>query len=223
VFSFEGAYRYYLTKIHHPQLYERLKGYIASGNWAIAGSWVDAVDVNLPSPESLIRHALYGNGYFDREFGKKSIDIFLPDCFGFGYALPTIAAHCGLLGFSSQKFDLWGGWTSTPFPVGRWQGVDGSEIIAALKPGAYGDNQWNLRTEDGDWVYNNSGKEGNPKVWATYDYMGVGDIGGGPDGGAVGGLLNRMNQNDGQEIKVVSAASDSLFRDLLTRIIHKFC
>ena len=27
-----------------------------------------------------------------QEFGKTSRDMFLPDCFGFGYALPSIAA-----------------------------------------------------------------------------------------------------------------------------------
>ncbi len=67
------------------------KQYIADGRWRVTGSWVDAVDVNMPSFESLVRNTLYGNGYWKREFGKTSRDIFLPDCFGFGYALPSIA------------------------------------------------------------------------------------------------------------------------------------
>ena len=89
VFSFEGAFRYMLMREYYPQEYARVKQAIADGRWRVAGSWVDAVDTNMPSPESLIRHALYGNGFFRREFGKTSCDIFLPDCFGFGYALPV--------------------------------------------------------------------------------------------------------------------------------------
>jgi alpha-mannosidase len=103
VFSFEGAFKYMLLKEYYPEEYERLKPYVANGRWRLAGSWVDAVDVNMPSFESLVRHVLYGNGYFQQEFGKTSRDILLPDCFGFGYALPSIAFHCGLKSFSTQK------------------------------------------------------------------------------------------------------------------------
>ena len=137
VFSFEGAFRYMLAKEYYPADYARLKGYVAKGRWAVAGSFVDACDVNIPSPESLIRQVLFGNGYFRREFGKTSRDVFLPDCFGFGYALPSIAAHCGVKGFSSQKL-TWGCWTNIPFSnIGRWIGPDGASVVAVLQPGAY--------------------------------------------------------------------------------------
>ncbi|MEW5924855.1 MAG: hypothetical protein AB1746_12805, partial [Candidatus Zixiibacteriota bacterium] len=107
VFSFEGAFRYMLMNEYYPEDFERVRPYIEFGQWRVTGSWVDAVDVNIPSFESLVRHTLYGNGYFKKEFGKSSRDIFLPDCFGFGYALPSIAVHCGLESFSSQKL-TWG-------------------------------------------------------------------------------------------------------------------
>ena len=88
VFSFEGAFRYALMKEYYPAEFEKLKAYVRAGRWKVAGSWVDAVDTNVPSPESLIRQALYGNGFFRRELGVTSRDVFLPDCFGFGFALP---------------------------------------------------------------------------------------------------------------------------------------
>ncbi len=104
--------------------------------WRLAGSWIDAVDTNMPSPESLFRQALYAQRFFRQEFnGKEPKDIYLPDCFGFGFALPSIAAHSGLIAFSTQKL-TWG--RPIPFPIGRWKGVDGSEIIAELNPGSYG-------------------------------------------------------------------------------------
>jgi len=55
----------------------------------VTGSAVVAGDVNLPSPEALMRQILYANGFWKQEFGKTSTDLFLPDCFGFGYALPS--------------------------------------------------------------------------------------------------------------------------------------
>ena len=81
--NFEGAFRYKLAKEYYPDLYEKLKGYIAEGRWTVSGSTWDAMDVNVPSSEALMRQVLYGNGYFEKEFGKKSTDIFLTDCFGF--------------------------------------------------------------------------------------------------------------------------------------------
>lgn len=105
--NFEGAFRYKLAKEYYPDLYEKLKGYIAEGRWSVSGSTWDAMDVNVPSSEALMRQVLYGNGYFEKEFGKKSTDIFLTDCFGFRYALPSIEAHMGLNGFSTQKL-VWG-------------------------------------------------------------------------------------------------------------------
>jgi len=70
VFSFEGAFRYMLLREYRPDLYGRLKPLVEAGRWRPAGSWVDAVDVNLPSFESLVRHALYGNGFYKHEFRR---------------------------------------------------------------------------------------------------------------------------------------------------------
>lgn len=119
-FSFEGAFRYELMKEYYPTDFERVRGYVGTGQWNVTGSSYDAGDVNIPSPESLFRHILYGNGFFKREFGKSSVDIYLPDCFGFGYALPTIERHAGLKAFSTQKL-TWGSFVGVPFDIGMWK------------------------------------------------------------------------------------------------------
>ena len=76
----------------------------------------------------------------------------LPDCFGFPASLPSILAHAGIKGFSTQKLSSsWqpaarvGGPDSPektpdgiPFNVGIWEGPDGRTVIAALNPGSYG-------------------------------------------------------------------------------------
>ena len=136
VFSFEGAFHYALMKEYYPAEWERLKGYVKAGRWKVAGSWVDAADTHVPSPESLVRQALYGNGFFRKELGVTSRDVFLPDCFGFSFALPSVAAHCGLTAFSTQKL-TWGAAMKIPFDVGLWEGVDGSSLLASINPGDY--------------------------------------------------------------------------------------
>jgi len=89
-FNFEGAIKYMWMKQYYPQQYTELKTYIKNGQWNVCGSSLDAADVNVPSPESQFRNILIGQTFYKKEFGVKSNDIFLPDCFGFGYTLPTI-------------------------------------------------------------------------------------------------------------------------------------
>ncbi len=211
VFSFEGAFRYQLMKEYYPEAYERMKGYVRAGRWVPNGSWLDAVDTNIPAAESLIRHALYGQGFFRREFGLTSRDVFLPDCFGFSYALPAIAAHCGLLGFSSQKLS-WGSAYGVPFDVGLWEGVDGSEVVAALRPNAYVSEIKSDLSADSAWTATIAHQGEQSGVCVGYKYYGTGDTGGGPTDGSVAWLERSM---DGAgPVRVKPAGADQLARDL---------
>jgi alpha-mannosidase len=151
VFNWTGANRYRLMKEYFPSDYARVKQYVATGRWFPAGSSMEEGDVNLPSAEGIIRQILYGNTYFRQEFGKASNEYMLPDCFGFPASLPSILAHAGIKGFSTQKLSsAWqpapkvGGPGSIeetpegiPFNVGLWIGPDGKSVIAALNPGSY--------------------------------------------------------------------------------------
>ena len=152
VFNWSGSNRYRLMKEYYPDDYVRLQQYAAKGNWFPAGSSVEEGDVNLPSAEGLFRQFLYGNEYFREDLGKASTEFMLPDCFGFPASLPTILAHAGIKGFSTQKLNS--GWqpaplvggpdspeqtpVGIPFNVGLWIGPDGKSVIAALNPGGYG-------------------------------------------------------------------------------------
>lgn len=206
-FSFEGAFRYMLLKEYYPEEYERLKSYIDDGRWRVAGSWVDAVDVNIPSPESLIRQVLYGNGFFRREFGQTSRDILLPDCFGFGYALPSIAAHCGLESFSTQKL-TWGSAVGVPFDIGMWEGVDGSSLIAAINPGAYVSQIREDLSRDSAWLETINHQGEISGLYAGFKYFGTGDTGGAPDSESVAWAETSM-AGDGP-ISVRNIGSDDL-------------
>ena len=152
VFNFSGANRYRLMKEYFPADFARVKKYAAEGRWFPAGSSMEEGDVNSPSAEAIIRQILYGNNWFRSEFGKGSAEYMLPDCFGFPSSLPTILAHSGVKGFSTQKL-VWGSSADggglqslektpegTPFNVGVWVGPDGESVIAGLNPGSYNGN-----------------------------------------------------------------------------------
>jgi alpha-mannosidase len=107
VFNFSGANRYRLMKEYFPADFAKLKNYVNEGKWFPAGSSMEEGDVNAPNAEAIIRQILYGNKWFRKEFGKASAEYMLPDCFGFPASLPTILAHSGVKGFSTQKL-VWG-------------------------------------------------------------------------------------------------------------------
>lgn len=149
VFNFSGANRYRLMKEYFPADFTKLKKFVDEGRWFPAGSSMEEGDVNAPSAESIIRQVLYGNNWFRKEFGKASAEYMLPDCFGFPSSLPTILAHSGVKGFSTQKL-VWGSSADgggpeslektpngIPFNVGVWVGPDGESVLAGLNPGAY--------------------------------------------------------------------------------------
>jgi alpha-mannosidase len=206
-FNFSGANRYRMMKEYYPSDYERLKKYVAAGRWYPAGSAMEENDVNSPSAESIIRQVLYGKQYFMREFGKTSAEYMLPDCFGFPASLPSILAHCGIKGFSTQKLNAnWqpapfvGGPASPeqtpegiPFNVGIWEGTDGKYVIAALNPGDYtGQVPYDLSQTPApppadatqrdrariDWPARINLNGKVTGVFADYMYYGTGDTGG---------------------------------------------
>jgi alpha-mannosidase len=209
-FTYEGAIHYMWFKEYHPDDWPTLQKYVASGRWRLAGSWINAVDTNVPSPESLMRQALYGQHFFRKEFGTVSRDVYLPDCFGFGFALPSIAAHSGLTGFTTQKL-TWGSSVPIPFPVGRWKGVDGSEVVANLNPGDYVTKITSDISVDPKWSNDLTPVGGGAKV--GFRLFGTGDIGGGPDANSIEWLEKSIaNKNGAVEIRNTSA--DQLSRDL---------
>ncbi len=212
-FNFEGAFRYMLMKEYYPERYAKMSEYIAQGRWRVAGSTVEQGDMNIVSPESLIRQTLLGNNYFEDEFGKRSTDIYLPDCFGFSYSMPTWMAHCGLNGFSTAKL-AWGSSVGIPFDIGIWKGPDGSSVIAALNPGAYSSNIENDLSKDAKWINRINALGKSSGVYAGFKYFGVGDTGGAPSDESCQWLTTAMA--DTSSIKVVSAGTDDLFNSITT-------
>ena len=210
-FNFEGSYRYELMEEYYPELYAKMRDYIAQGRWSVCGSAFENGDVNVPSPEALFRNILYGNRYFEKKFGKRSVDIYLPDCFGFGWALPSIIAHANLMGFTTQKLG-WGGAYGIPFDIGVWQGPDGAQVLASLNPHDYYFTLKKLR----DWDFVQQKLDENEKydLNSTMIFHGIGDRGGAPKEASVAFVEQEINKNKDSDVQVLASGADDLFRDL---------
>ncbi len=215
-FSFEGSYRYELMEEYYPEEFEKLKEYVAQGRWNVTGSAYENGDVNVPSPEALFRNILYGNSYFDKTFGKRSTDIFLPDCFGFGWALPSIARHANLSGFTTQKL-TWSSAFGVPFDLGRWYGVDGRWIYASLDARSYVAVLDKVRKNRAvaQKLRANIKKYNLP---FTYIFHGVGDRGGAPKEESVATVCREIAENGSAPTEVLSAPADQAFRDMETEL-----
>lgn len=224
LFNFTGANRYRMLEEYDPRRFAQVKRMIAAGRWFPAGSSMEENDVNLPSAESILRQILYGNEFFREHFGVASREYMLPDCFGFPASLPSLLAHAGLLGFSTQKL-TWGSAAAVggpdspertprgiPFNVGRWVGPDGHGIIAALNPGDYsGDITEDLRT-DPAWIERVRRNGQVSGLFTDYHYYGTGDTGGAPKESSVQWVERMLSEPAPPDsLHVVSATAEQMF------------
>ncbi|MBS6196195.1 MAG: alpha-mannosidase [Clostridiales bacterium] len=119
---------YKYVKEDCPELYEKIKQKAAEGKWEPdGGMWVEA-DCNISSGEALVRQFLHGTRFLEREFGKKCEYLWLPDVFGYSWALPQILKQCEIDTFMTTKIS-WNQYNSIPDDLFKWRGIDGTEIL----------------------------------------------------------------------------------------------
>ena len=116
-----------------PALFERLRALAAQERFVVVGgTWVEP-DCNLPSGESLVRHLLHGQRWFERAFGRRCREFWNPDVFGYTGQLPQLVRGAGMTRFVTQKLS-WNEFTSPPSHTFLWQGSDGSEVLTHFPP-----------------------------------------------------------------------------------------
>lgn len=115
-------------KNDYPEIYEQICMRVKEGRWeAEGGMWLEA-DCNIPSGEALVRQLLYGTQFFREEFGIKCTYLWLPDVFGYNWAMPQILKKSGLDTFVTTKIS-WNQYNRMPHDTFMWRGIDGSEIL----------------------------------------------------------------------------------------------
>ncbi|MGE8204629.1 alpha-mannosidase [Heyndrickxia sp. NPDC080065] len=119
---------YDYIKTDYPDIYEQMKERIAEGKWEAGGAmWLEA-DCNIPSGESLVRQILHGKAFFKEEFGVDCHYLWLPDVFGYSWALPQILKKSGINTMMTTKIS-WNQYNRMPHDTFYWKGIDGTEIL----------------------------------------------------------------------------------------------
>ena len=168
-----------------PALFAAIRERVREGRWEpIGGMWVEA-DCNLSGAESLARQFLLGRRYFREHFGEgaESPVLWLPDVFGYAWALPQLIQQAGLKYFMTIKIG-WSQYNRLPYDTFLWQGLDGTQVLthfstvkAAGSPHA---STYNSKADPsealGAWS-NFQQKELHKELLMAYGY---GDGGGGP-------------------------------------------
>lgn len=176
---------YEYIKEDFPEIYGEIKKRIKEGRWEVdGGMWVEA-DCNLTSGESLTRQILIGSRFIKEEFGRDVEYLWLPDVFGYSWAIPQILKKSGIDMFMTTKIS-WNQYNRMPHDTFKWKGIDGSEVLTHFITTP---EPWN---EPGSWFYTYNGlltaktvkgvwdayseKEMNQELLIAYGY---GDGGGG--------------------------------------------
>lgn len=132
IFAFSQPQLFAYLEEFYPELFEKVRARVLEGRIELVGNaWVE-MDSNVPSGESLVRQLLYGRQYFMEKFGKCSRLFWMPDVFGYSWALPQIMKRSGVDYFFTSK--LCNNDTNRfPHSLFMWQGVDGTRILSYLQ------------------------------------------------------------------------------------------
>jgi alpha-mannosidase len=133
VFACSQAQQYAWIEAREPELWERIRAKVESGQFVPVGAtWVEP-DCNLPSGESLVRQFVHGQRYFEERFGVRCREFWSPDAFGYCGQLPQIMRLAGVDRFLTQKLS-WNRFTKPDAHTFVWQGDDGSEVLGHFPP-----------------------------------------------------------------------------------------
>lgn len=151
---------YDYIKNDYPEIYSQIKKRIEEGRWEADGAmWLEA-DCNLTSGESLVRQLLFGTAFFRKEFNRECEYLWLPDVFGYSWALPQILSKSGIKTFMTTKIS-WSQYNKMPHDTFKWRGIDGTEILT----------HFITTPEDEYWFYTYNGKI-TPRtvkgIWEAY-------------------------------------------------------
>ncbi|KAK3300935.1 glycosyl hydrolases family 38 N-terminal domain-containing protein [Chaetomium fimeti] len=132
-FACSQAQQYKWLKQLYPSVFDRVKKKVAEGRFhPIGGSWVEH-DTNMPSGESLVRQFLYGQRFFESNFGSRSQTFWLPDTFGYSSQLPQLCRLSGMTRFLTQKLS-WNNINRFPHTTFNWVALDGSQVMCHMPP-----------------------------------------------------------------------------------------
>ena len=159
-----------------PELWDQIGEQVEGGRWEpVGGMWLEP-DCSIPGGESLSRQILYGQRYFERQYGRRHTVAWVPDCFGFSGALPQLLRLGGLDSFFTTKVN-WSETNKFPYDLFWWEGIDGTRVLVhTLRNPEQGYNGTATAASMLATWRNYGGKHLHPESMMT---LGFGDGGGG--------------------------------------------
>lgn len=209
VFTCSSAAYYRWVEENEPRMFEEIRERVKEGRWVIVGGFWIQPDCNIPSGESFVRHGLYSQRYFLDRFGRKALVGYNPDSFGHAGSLPQILKGCGM---DSYVFMRPNAAEKTLPCLFRWEGVDGSQVLAFRISESY-NSPWPLTDEARlcgkiEKIRDLAEKTGRDQM----AFYGVGNHGGGPTKRnieTIRGLKESM-----REVELRFSSPDEYFRSV---------
>lgn len=133
VFAMSSAQQWAWMKEHRPEVWDRMRQKVATGQLVpVGGMWVES-DTNMPGGEALARQLVHGKRFFLAELGIDTQEVWLPDSFGYTAALPQLVALSGSSWFLTQKIS-WNQTNRHPHHTFWWEGLDGTRVFTHFPP-----------------------------------------------------------------------------------------
>jgi len=129
-FSQSQASAYRVVEEHDPEMLKEIRRRVKEGRWEVtASTWVEA-DKNMPSGESLARHALYTKRYLSALLDISPDTLLLdfePDTFGHSRNVPEILRQAGVRWYYHCR-------GSDEHSLYRWQAPSGASVLCYREP-----------------------------------------------------------------------------------------
>ncbi|HPO14778.1 MAG TPA: glycoside hydrolase family 38 C-terminal domain-containing protein [Candidatus Hydrogenedentes bacterium] len=199
-FTASSACFYRWVKTVDPLHFQAIQQRVKEGRWEIAGGfWVEP-DCNIPCGESFVRHGLYSQRFFMREFGVRANVGFNPDSFGHTGALPQILKKLGIDYYVYMRpcpiFEM-------NYPGGTtfwWEAADGSRVLACNLQETYNADDC-LRDRIQRLVQS---PHLNPDQTHILGFYGVGNHGGGPTKRMIQTIKEMQKEKDAPTVEFSS-------------------
>ena len=169
-----------MLRRHYPALFARIRQAVAEGWYEPnGGAWVEC-DCNLTGGEYMVRQFVWGQRFTREHFGYTSDTFWLPDTFGYSYAIPQIMRGCGIRYFLTTKM-AWNDTTRFPLTTFQWQGIDGTRVLTHLNRTHLGPDPELLLDITGEGRIGGDAIQEKPASAMRLLSFGKGDGGGGPE------------------------------------------
>ncbi|MBI5031693.1 MAG: alpha-mannosidase [Chloroflexi bacterium] len=210
IFTASSAAYYEWIEENDPGMFAEICQRVKEGRWVIVGGWWVQPDCNIPSGESVARHALYSQRYFKEKFGIAATIGYCVDSFGHNGMLPQLLRKSGMNAYVFMR----------PMPhekklparVFWWESDDGSRVLTLQLPFEY--TSWGARLEKHLQL---CAQEIQSPLDAMTCFYGVGNHGGGPTRENID-LIHHLQQDEGLP-DLLFSSPNNFFKHITT---HQF-